>query len=52
MKINELHNLFNVESTGMLHNEANLNKQGFALDERLSMLWDGMQAALAASYPP
>lgn len=41
MKINELHNLRNMESTGILHNEANLNKQGFAAAERLNAMgWD------------
>jgi len=52
MKINELHNLCNVASTGILHNEVNLNKQGFAFAERISVLWHGMQPALVASYPP
>lgn len=52
MKINELHNLCNVESTSILHDEANLNKEGFALAERSSVLWDGMEPALTASYPP
>lgn len=55
MKINDLHNLCNVENTGILHNEAEtyLNEQGFALaDIVLLMLQNGMQPALAASYPP